>query len=102
MKKIKFIILGLLISLTATGCEPIIKQLTFIEEIVMEDELVAAESILNIGFNEGNVTEFSENIVMIATDFTDYKSEYNVYSSSLHYDCLSENEKVLSYLFKMF
>lgn len=95
MKYIKIIFLILFFSILLTGCGPLISHLTFIEELALEGEIAVAESIANIGFTEGEVTENSENVVMIATDFTNYESEYNVYSSSLHYDCLNENEKLI-------
>lgn len=95
MKYIKIIFLVLFISISLTGCGPLISHLTFLEELALEGEIAVAESISNIGFTKGEVSESSENIVMIATDFTNYESEYNIYSSSLHYDCLNENEKLI-------
>lgn len=95
MKKIILTLTVLAVTLTLTACAPVIEQLTLIEEIVLDDELTEAKEIPNIGFTTGEVSATSDNIILAASDFADYESEYNCYSSSLHYDTLTDNEKLV-------
>lgn len=99
MKKFRLLLATILIMLCFTGCAPVVNQLVLLEEKFLEEEISAVEDTPHIGFCPGEFDEESQ-VIMSASAFTDYESDYTVYSSSIHYDTLTDNEKLVYHAFE--
>lgn len=92
MKKLLCLTLSLLILLTCSGCGVVLDVLNRLDG---GEAIANAEAIPRIGFSSGVLFADDSEIILPASDLSDYASEFTAYRSSLHYDTLSSDEQTV-------
>ena len=97
MKKAIAIVLSLILCVILSGCSPLYDTVSFL----YGDRAVAeAESIPRIAFSKGELSEESKEKFFPADDFSEVKSKYAKYRSTLYHDALTKEEQTVYHAFE--